>query len=388
MSDGVTNSPEVSLALQGETLRSKEASSKGITLFKNRDVEGLVPRKPNVPLDEGIDIRIEARESIRGAKKTLCEFFYGLAVAKVVAESGHTPDEPWANTRIGNSFAGDPDAVDVYGRNAHSPDAWRKPVDVNNRNVGEIDTLEPHYDQERLTALLGRYMPKWETLARNMKLFPDGIAEIQGQIPQASTTVWENDRFRVSVNAEPHLKGLHLLIDPKEKIARQWQTVLETQENVRNQEMVQTYIQQVMEAAAISLSVRQLLFEGKGEIHNSGNWAGGLKDVSEGGTLSKENLTKDPRGEKRSHRPDLNLKDKDFGTAVHFHVYVPENPDAPVTLPVMSKGEAQERGRLDVVKQWEEIPQTDMASVLDIRKKLGSRKLTQWLLDEAKGPLI
>lgn len=399
MSDGVANSPEVKVGNATKPAKTEtNAGAKGITLFESNGIKLFVPKKPNVPLNEGISVRVEGIGTAADkTKETLRQFVFALGAGKVVAESGQTPNEPWANTRIGNSFTGDMDVVDVYGRNAQNPDSWRKPVDANNRNVLKIDSLAPYYKEMKLIKLFKRYMPKWEKLANIIRLFPDGINETKTQLPETSTTVWESDRFRVSVNTDPHLKGIHILVDPKEKISRQWQTVRETKENVENEEMVQKYVQQVTEAAAISLGVRQIIFGGKGEIHNSGNWAGGLKDVSEGGALSTENLAQNPKREKKLHRPDLIAsKDKDFGTAVHFHIYVPENPNDPVVLPVMSKGEAQDRLKIAkeqgiagstyqaIIDQWDAIPKTDSATVLDIRNKLGNKALTQWLEENCR----
>ncbi|MDO8620870.1 MAG: hypothetical protein Q7R31_01165 [Candidatus Levybacteria bacterium] len=407
MNDGVV-SPEIGIENVGKIPQADSAKTeieteggKGIILFRTNDIELFVPRKPNVPLTEGISIRVEGVKNVTNkTKETLREFVYALGAGKVIAESRQTPDEPWANTRIGNSSTGDLDVVDIYGINARNPDSWRKPVDANSRNVPEINSLDSHYDETRLVKLFGRYMPKWKKLANIMKLFQNGINEIQGQLSEASTTVWESDRFRVSVNTDPHLNGIHILVDPKEKISRQWQTVHEKQADMENEVMVQRYVQQVTEAAAISLGVRQIIFGGKGEIHNSGNWAGGLKDVSEGGTLSTEKLAQNPKMEKKLHRPDLAAKDKDFGTAVHFHIYVPEDPNAPVVLPVMSEGEAQERLKIAreqriegsaykaIIDQWNTIPKTDSATVLDIRNKLGNKVLTQWLEENSKGQLV
>lgn len=70
---------------------------------------------------------------------------------------------------------------------------------------------------------------------------------------------------------------------------------------------------------------------------------------------------------------------------MHTHVYIPS--EGQVILPEMSKQEAIERGRLDVVKQWEEIPPTNHSQLEEIRTKLGGGRLTKWLEENCKGQL-
>lgn len=371
MSDGSAVGPEISLGSQGETLRSKE----GISLYKSNRFSVFVPSKPNIPLNEGLHVGVSDGHDVSDfPKEVLARYTMALGSAKVLAESGLTQDA-WANTRLE-----DGQMVSAYGRVPGVEESWRKPVDTFNRNVTEISQLDPNYNTAKLQELFGRYLPKWEQLTNNMELFTSGVngKDIAEPSSKEEVPIWENDRFTLVVVTKPHLKGIHLVAHPKESVKRQWQTVI-------GQDAGQIYIQQALEATSIAMGVQKLLAEGRGEIHNSGNWAGDLKSIEEGGKLNMQKLEENRKIEKRLHRPDLASSENQIRTGMHAHVYIPEN--GPVVLSEMSKSEAIERGRLDVVKQWEEIPATTPAEIEAIKAKLNEGKLTRWLEENCKGQL-
>ncbi|MDO8461165.1 MAG: hypothetical protein Q7S38_01840, partial [bacterium] len=274
------------MAIPTEVQQDTEAIGKGITLYKQNNLEIFVPRKQNIPQEEGIHIEVsDGSDSADTPKQVLRRFLFGLASAKVVAESSQTPQEPWANTRIEKDKI-----VSVYGRNAFNPSSWRKPVDTLNRKVLEKDTLAPGYDEKRLKTLFERYIPKWEKLASAMNLFPDQVTaqDVSNEDFKDYAVIWRSGTHTITIQKEPHLTGYHLVVHANEAMARQWQTVKESTKDVEEQKMVQKYIQATLEATAIAMGIQDLIAPKVGEIHNSGNWAEGLKTIDEGGALSLE----------------------------------------------------------------------------------------------------
>lgn len=293
---------------------------------------------------------------------------------KVFAESSLTKDA-WANTRIENG-----QKVSAYGRVPGVDTSWRKPVDTLNRNVEEITSLKPNYNSQKLQELFARYLPKWEQLAGNMELFKNGInGKDIDSFSSGGMNIWENDNLKLELMASPHLKGLHLMVTPKESFQRQWQTV-------KGRDSEQVYLERTLEATAVAMGVQNLLDKDKkGEIHNSGNWAGDLKTTEEGGKIDMKNLTENRKAEKRSHRPDIATPENQINTGMHVHVYIPE--EGPVILPEMSEQEAIQKGRNDIVEQWKKIPPATIGQAGEIRAKLGGGKLTKWLEENCQGKL-
>lgn len=349
-----------------------ETEKSGITLYKSNKFDVFVPKKPNIPLNEGLHIEVSSdHDSTDSPKEVLARYALALGSAKVLAESGMTQDA-WANTRVEQG-----QMVSVYGRVPGVEKSWRAPVDTFNRDVPEIENLEPNYNTQKLQELSSRYLPKWEQLVRSIDLFKKGINEknIEGS---NSYIVWENDRFIVDVVKDRHIKGYHLVVNPKESFRRQWQTNKDSES--------QSYIESTLEATAVAMGIQKLLAEGKGEIHNSGNWAPCLKSVDDGGRFDLQNFQKNIKTEKKSHRPDVAASEEQFDTSMHAHVYIPS--EGPVILPPMSKQEAIERGRVDIIRQWEEIPPTTPVEVEEIKAKLREGKLAKWLEENCKGKLI
>lgn len=385
MADGTSFSPDA--GIPAEQVLEKKVENKvelkeglpnqqGITLYKSDRLEVFVPENPNIPLSEGLHVKIsDGHDAADSPKEILARYLVAEGVAKMLAESGLTQDA-WANTRIE-----DGQAVSVYGRVPQVEDSWRKPVNTLNRNAPEISNLEPNYDTQKLQELSTRYLPKWEQLAGNIDLFKDGVdGKDMNEVSREGFTIWENDSLKLEIIANaPHVKGVHLVVHPKESFQRQWQTV-------KGQGAEQVHVQQTLEATAVAMGVQRLLAQGKGELHNSGNWAGGLKSTQEGGKLNLDNLEENRKVEKRLHRPDIATPENQIGTGMHVHVYIPS--EGPVILPEMSKQEAIEKGRMDVVKLWEETPPTTLAQVEEIRAKLGEGKLTNWLEENCRGQLI
>lgn len=387
MADGASFSPDSVAPSESELTNS---ALKGEALQKNEGVnlhEGLfkvfVPENPNVPLSEGLHVKISnGHDALDSPKEVLARYLVAEGVAKMLAESGITPGF-WANTRLE-----DGQTVSAYGLDPKDGRS-RNPVNTVNRDVARISSLEPNYDTEKLQALSKRYLPKWEQLAGNMDLFKKGVnGQDSNEVSREGFVLWQNENIKLEVIMQPHLKGLHLLVSPKESYRRQWQTVVPVTDAEKKLyiEQEQIFLQQTIEITAVAMGVQRLLAQGKGELHNSGNWAGGLKSTQEGGRVDLENLAKNAKAEKKSHRPDIAAPEDQIGTNMHTHVYLPW--EGPVILPEMSKQEAIERGRLDVVKLWEETPPTTLAQVEEIRAKLGEGKLTNWLEENCRGQLI
>jgi hypothetical protein len=269
--------------------------------------------------------------------------------------------------------------VSAYGRVPEAENSWRKPVD-STKNAAPINTLEPFYDTQRLQGISSKWFPVWERLMGKLNLFKDGVnGKDVGNSSKGGSVIWENDKFNLEIIADaPHLRGFHLVVNPKESFRRQW-------EAIDDWNAEQIYIQKTLEATAIAMGVQKLLANGKGEIHNSGNWAGDLKSTEEGGKYNFKKLAEYKNWEKRTHRPDIATSNNQINTSMHAHVYIPS--EGPVVLPAMSKQEAAAKGRQDIVKQWEEIPPTSPAQIEEIKMKLGDGKLTNWLENNCKGQL-
>jgi hypothetical protein len=378
MSDGPVSSPEANLASQGEILQNKE----GISLYKSEKFNVFVPKKPNIPLNEGLHIQVsDGHDRDDSPRDVLARYLMMEGAVKMLGECSLTPDV-FPNTRLekGQIVAG-------YGRVFGEDSSMGKPVDTLNRNVPEISSLEPNYNTQKLQELSSRYLPKWEELVSNMELFKDGInGKDMNEVTKDVARIWENDKIKLELVMNPHLKGLHLMVSPKESFRRQWQTVkpVADEEKKTYIQQEQIYLQQTLEVTAVAMGVQKLL-GGEGELHNSGNWAQGLKSTEEGGKFDLENLLENRKAEKRSHRPDIATPEMQINTGMHTHVYIPEK--GAVILPEMSKQEAIEKGRTDIVKQWDEIPPANSAQLEEVRIKLSGGKLTQWLEENCKGKL-
>lgn len=388
MADGTSFSPEAGLPAKpvienqieskdGKKVGSKESlpDKQGISLYKSKKFNVFVPSKPNIPLNEGLHVEVSDGNDVSDLpKEVLARYTMALGSAKVLAESGLTHDA-WANTRLE-----DGQKVSVYGRVPGVDSSWRKPVDTFNRNAPEINNLEPNYNTQKLQELFRRYLPRWEQLTENMSLFKNGVEgkDLEITLSKDEVPVWENDKFTLVVVSAPHLKGIHLVAHPKESFQRQWQTI-----GGLDQEQIHT--QATLEATAIAMGAQKLLADGGGEIHNSGNWNYDLKTTDEGGKLNLQRLQEQRKMEKKLHRPDLASPENQISTGMHAHVYIPE--EGPVILPEMSKKEALERGREDIVKQWEAIPLLNQVQLGSIKAKLGEGKLTEWLEENCRGKI-
>src|SRR3989344_2432610 len=246
-----------------------EVASRNILLYKSPRFKVFVPSTPKIPLKEGLHVQVSSRHDLTLPKEVLSRYVLVLGSAKALAESGLTQDA-WANTRIE-----DGKIVSAYGRIPGVEKSWRTPVNTNQK-VGHIITLNPGYSTERLQTLFGKYLPKWEELVKNISLFKNGVGGRDVEpIGDGDYKIWENNMFDVVVIRNPHLNGYHLVVSPKKSFQRQWQTVKEDEP--------QLYIQATLEATAIAIGIQQLIASGKGEIHNSGNWAVDLKTKKEGG---------------------------------------------------------------------------------------------------------
>jgi hypothetical protein len=430
--------------MEGNSTEASVSSQK-IQLFRNDriGVEASIPEKPRVSVEKGLQVQIESTnpENKNLPKNILLRELYAITAAKVITEGDQTPEEAWANTRI----EADND-VNAYGKNALNDEAWRKPVETDvDDEVSLNGKLPPEkYNQAKLQRLFRSYMHRWNLSAGKMSLFTDENGNISinktaevnidtaSENPNEDQTVWQSDKYIAKIIKGRHIKGIHIVVDPKlapgESIPRQWMTRLKNGEDLTDE-----YIKMTLESTAIALGIRHFLAKvGQGEIHNSGNWAGGLKSTEEGGVLDLKNLQENAREEKRNHRPDVIDKDKQekniiirglveraesgidvsgeemeeaiknssevdkkkFGTFMHVHVYIPES--GKVVLPEMSEGEAKDREAKaegnekdkyrNIIKQWGKIPQTPQETVDHVRKKLHNN-LSDWVASNAAGNL-
>jgi hypothetical protein len=126
MSDGPVSSPEANLASQGEILQNKE----GISLYKSEKFNVFVPKKPNIPLNEGLHIQVsDGHDRDDSPRDVLARYLMMEGAVKMLGECSLTPDV-FPNTRLekGQIVAG-------YGRVFGEDSSMGKPVDTLNRNV-------------------------------------------------------------------------------------------------------------------------------------------------------------------------------------------------------------------------------------------------------------
>ena len=404
-------------------LVSGENTPSEINLYTGLNNKAVIPRNPKIPPEEGLQVQITGtHDSSDNPKQVLSRFLLALGSAKAEAESGATQDL-WSNTQIG------PDnEVNAFGRVPNVESSWRKPVTANSQKEPSANRIGDYYDINKLQRLFSSYLPKWEALGKQMELFEAGVnGQDQVLTPESiySTPIWTNGRIQVKIMQQKdpmtgpwlHLSGYHLVVSPVEKYQRQWQTITETDDAKNNQEMIQEYIQLSLEAAATSLGIRELFAQEHGEIHNSGNWAPGLKttdelldpDHPEKGTgkvnlaAAKENI----KHEKRNHFTRIivdsegkptTIEESDFKTSAHFHVYLPFG-DVSVKLPSMWPWEAQqkikdaEKDNLptkrfeDTIAEWNAIKPLTPAQISTANEHLGDGKLTRWLEENCEGGL-
>jgi len=359
-----------------------------------------IPENPPIPNQEGITIQVKSTspEISPSPKNPLQKLFYALAAAKVTAEGNmFFPLNAWANTRIRKDSVGE-DLVEVYGRVPGKESSWRKAVNPQDNQPAQNpqNVIKKNYFER----FAKRYFELWQKKSPDINLFnrqiepetlPDQV-DLKGELVE----VWKTERYSVVLVSEPHLKGIHLMVYPrnsywKEKLTRQWRTDGGDEQ----------FVTGTLEATAIALAAQQLIAPGQGEIHNSGNWASGLKTTDEGGKLSLQQLNENPKMELRSHRPDLVEKGKGspVGANVHVHLYIPED-GGPVVLPTMSKKEAQQRletakqeGKpLDVYQKdlalWGKTKPLSQEDFQRVKNALENGKLTQCLIENYQGLLF
>lgn len=293
-----------------------------------------------------------------------------LGAAKLLVESGHTPDF-WSNIHL-NSKAGTSDHINVFGRNPTSVSGWRKPV--------KLTTEIPAGEEQSLTVdqveLIRRYMPNWERLAHRFEINPvapplvdQSTEEYQELMEQYGTRtngaekiVWANEKFVIVIILKPHLNGLHLVIHPRGdywqergKFKRPWQ---QSDHGELNHIMAFEEAMITLRQALDAINEASLPFYNP-EIHFSGNWASDLQVVEDGGKLDTSYLESDDlqrrKAEKRRHFVG---NPSQFETAVHGHLYMTADPEQFVTLP--------ERPQAEVPEQWEGInpPTPDLVDLV------------------------
>lgn len=358
-------------------------------LYKGKLDEVRIPAVPSLSRDLGSHIIVTSGHDRSDAPRDIARrYLLGLGVAKVVAESGVTQDA-WANTRLEKG-----NVLSIYGRNPENPQSWRKPVvarlrESNSKSISDEESYG-------LAKLFARYLPLWEALGRNMRLFPKSAGVMRdtfGDIGHAYK-LFETSLYDVVLIKKPHLDGYHFVVSPKEGFARQWQTRLAGQKEDVSGKLTQSSV----EGWGIAEGILHL-FGNRGEIHNSGNWADKLQltEASVGGRMSLARLSENRKLEKRSHRPDIALVDAAIDTHTHTHVYIPRSGYT-VTLPSMKLEEAQrllqtagdaEKGPLQaVVDHWTRLPEASVQDVDEAQSVLHHGKLATFIATQLRGPLI
>ncbi len=368
----------------------------GILHYSGDFVKLEVPSRPPIPLDLGLSIAVQDKESQATSPMSIIRrAIAGEGVLKVIAESAITPDA-WANLHIDASDG----KVWAFGRIPEIQGSWREPIVRSSREVLGDFSLRPNYDADTLRTLFGRYMPGWERLAKEIRLFDGGVlGKNVFEKSNEGWKVWENDRYWVEIIERPHLNGNHFVVRPKSELfgkdfQRQWQTTSDS---------AQPYIQATAEMIAIGLGVDALVDTKRyGQLHISGNWAEGLRIMPDPGSKLNTDYLSDVQTirEKQGHAGGLigaRKREKrrhriagDFRTKPHLHVYIPKE-STNVVLPRLWKGEAQwklESNNMQgytqdelhaIIDSWEKIPALEENVARKTARPVGEG-LTEWLM--------
>jgi hypothetical protein len=397
-----------------------------IHIFDGKLFSAVIPAEPAIPVIEGMDVVVMANPlSISPQKQAVITYLGSLGVAKLVAESQHTPENAWANVQK------KPDGkFHVFGRTMDTL-SWRRPVNFNAdgiedpvKSLREMATqlkppahaeetvssvAEKNANQAKLIEFSGKYLPLWEDLAARTKLFCDKDSnplsqdaigkDLKDVRDQWTETIWESDTHKVMIIKDRrHVNGLHLMVRLKQNVSRQWQTGPYNSEQWASGTLAdQPLVNLNLEGFAIADAVAGLIhdaYAAKGisidniDVHNSANWAKTLRDSKEEkGLFNTERFVDDPYAEKRSHRDGLAEK---YGgkpytdTSSHFHVYIPDNNQDVRLLPLhydeardllkKATTDGERKYYQGIMDAWDKIPPLDatpegrarLAEIIDI----------------------
>ena len=333
-------------------------------LFENKDVRVVHPVQPAFPTSEGIHLVVEPKKpDVIAESKAV---FYSLGVAKTVAEGKFTPDF-WANIHR-SGHPGTAKGTNVYGKNPQSVKGWGKPIIIRKpeERVEEPLSTDQKQKQERQ---LNLYLPKWEKALDRAVLFGGGINEVppsdeafqktdhedrNRNWPWQSVNVWMNDKYEMSLQLQPHIKGIHLVIggrydywnnldrtpfkDSEKVPVRPWETPIDPSGSIE-------YLQGTVEEYAILRAAQEVIEEEIGgfyhrEIHFSGNWGFKPRDAGEG----------------------IGGKEVDESYLSEEYVSLPS------------------RSKLEKPEEWKDIPEWDEKTAEALAERIRER-ITQWLKD-------
>lgn len=373
-------------------------------LWSGSGVEIKLPNNQAIPLEEGLHFQVVPEGDPDGSdwrtadiRKVVQEAYYSLPAARVIAESGRTPNL-WANVHF-NSRPEFVAGANVFGKNPTSETAWAKPVVM---REGGVETPENSQNRENLKEYFERYLHHWQSNeSENTAVFAKGINEVQkdsveyNEMRKKEPVIWANDKFILIFIAGGHSNGVHLVVNPRENywekrgnMKKAWDTTRSNSpiKNPNDEDEIQErreYIRGFLEMTAILKAAQVVLEEvreAKGiafenpEIHFSGNWAKDFNPVEEGGRLDTMNYIKADladdrqtklRAYKRTHQVGMAEPEQEFRSELHGHLYATRKPDEYVTLPT--------RPQAEVPEQWEKIEQMTEVEITDVRQAIAWR---------------
>lgn len=364
-----------------------EFESSNTAIWRNEQVEIIIPAEQAIDPSEGTQVSVQPSaegHSRPWTEQTIAEIareaYFALPMAKIIAESGRTPDL-WANIHW-SSLPNHDRGANVFGRRPDSEIGWAKPVILRSGNpgVGAEQRLS-------LAKFAGRYLPRWETFQEEVQPFRDGVQALSPESeayqqeaayyaakpePWQETVVWANERFVIVSVDNPHVSGLHLVAHPRDshwaevgKFQKPWQTDRAYQDGDPN------FLEGFVEAACL-LKAAQELLSGQSEvpffnpeIHFSGNWAKDLQPQERGGRIDTAGFAAAAmesdsalRAEKRQYHNEATR----VGTAMHGHLYATSDPGARVALP--------SRPAVEVPEEWEGIQRMSESQVAYVQELL------------------
>ena len=375
----------------------KEFIRRGTVLWENGICQVIAPERPLTSKKEGLHLRLVLRENLppvwdrkTDIKKILQGYGISVGVAKVLAESGISGTNFWANIQLNGEWGGQFEPViDIFGRSIESPqggETWAQPVKMpNSDNLPYQEMTE--VEKARFKRLFKSYLPLWEKEMKNVDLYSD---EKLGEYPDCeklpenlrssgiawvSTSYYIDHADRVQLPQSGWL-GIHRRPDAI-KLRKPWQN-----------------LKQALEMMGVDITVLQLLWE-RGiipgnrpnfGIHYSGNWAlpyrlRGIADPKS--DLSAEEfdfLSRVNKAIMNGHdlkRYKVEARDQFFRIHAHGHLYWLFDPNRALVLPPYPDPldkTGKSLGRYPWSSDQKPLQQTEQSKISEILKsELGSR---------------
>jgi hypothetical protein len=323
-------------------------------IWQDGQFELAVLDRQAMPSEEGTHLQVRPIDATEGDSReaplrTIAkEAALSIWPSRVLAEFGYTKDG-WANQHYDEKF---PEGINIYGRNPLSDRAWGERGAQPVMKTAEGFAAPGNEEIRReILPFIERTMRDWSEITKQFELFPEGVSELDPESPEFKeraakyetydqVLLWASDKFEIASVNNPHLNGVHLVVNPAETywskrggFDKTWQVEKVRMGHQPKLELPQGFAESAVIAAAAEriITDRLRVDEPDGyrhpELHSSANWAPDLQWSSKGGKFDEQAYREAKTVTERSqmlHR--VNPK-----TAYHMHVYIPER--GTVSLP-------------------------------------------------------